>query len=217
MVAERAEIDLADFGRYLESMQDRIGNLDMTIPLKGAQIDTKADVKRNFVEGHTPEGDPWAPLAHSRANSKGADKPLRNKGLLMASIAAFGEGNIDDLTSTSMQVGTNLEYAELHQDGGTITPKGHPYLAIPATVEAGRYRSPRNFPRKLAFVKRKGHTPILIEEKAGRGKNNTGAKAILQYWLVASVTVPSRRFAGFSERLLTKIDARFLDYATKQV
>ncbi len=217
MVTERTEIALEDFSRYVDAMGGRLSGMDLTPALKASQVATKADVKRNFDEQHTPEGESWAPLAHPRVNSKGGDIPLRNKGLLMASIAAFGQGNIDQISSTQMQVGTNLAYADLQQRGGKITPKGHKYLAIPATPEAARYYSPRAFPRKLAFVQRKGRSPILIEPKEGRGKNNTGARSIVQYWLAASVTVPSRRFAGFSDRLLTTIDRIFVDFASKQV
>jgi phage gpG-like protein len=200
---------------WASGLSARVGQADFAVPMQKCLIATKSDVRDNFEGSHGPDGTPWAPLAHPRLRGTGA-KPLRDKGLLMASIAAFGQGHIESQSNMGFEVGTNRTGAAIHQYGGTIVPDGHPFLSIPATIEAARYASPRNFPRKLVYIPRKGRLPLLVEEKAGRGKSNRFAKSIVQYWLVTSVTIPARPYAGFSPGLLATIQTIHADYMVSQ-
>jgi phage gpG-like protein len=215
MVTETLNLTAAQLDTWVSGLSARVGQADYSVPMAKSLLATKHDVRDNFDGSHGPDGQPWAPLAHGRLALKKTgkpDKPLMNKGFLRASISAFGQGHIESQSSTGFEVGTNLKQAASMQYGDTIRPKGHPWLAIPATIEAARFASPRNFPRKLVYIPRKGRTPLLIEEKAGRGKNQTGARAIVQYWLVASVTIPARPYAGFSARLLEQIQTIHASY-----
>lgn len=69
-------------------------------------------------------------------------------GKLSASLA------IQILDETSVIVGSNLVYAAIQQLGGVVEPKGHKYLAIPATQALRRSGQwPRDFTQdELKFV-----------------------------------------------------------------
>ncbi len=109
------------------------GLTDFTVPLKRCMLLLVSETKRNFAEGHAPDGTPWLPLARPRANSKGGDLPLRNMGFLMASVTGAGNGHVESLTPTELTYGTNLEYAATHQYGATILmpEQSRPYPQTP--------------------------------------------------------------------------------------
>lgn len=188
-----------------------------------------SDVKKNFRGGHAPDGSPWVPLAHARPNSKGSDKPLRDTGILMNSIS--GKANKDGVT-----VGTNVEYAPLHQFGGIVRPVKAKFLAIPLTVEAKRAGSPRRFPsahfrfiptqtgwimlsaRTQAQRRRQAQRKIddALRLLEGGKKRRTKAKPVpmvAQFLLVPEVTVPARPFLGFSPKLIMRIQRALTDQA----
>lgn len=158
-----------------------------------------SDVKKNFAEGHAPDGTPWRPLAHGRPGRPAGAKPLRDTGVLLASIAGRA-------VDAGVAVGSNLAYARLHQEGGTVAPKRGKFLAIPLTKEARRAGSPRRFPRKLEPRIRKGGAAGVMGEV---GKDGRLAK--VHYALVKSVTVPARPFLGFSAGLLGRVDRLVID------
>lgn len=63
---------------------------------------------------------------------------------------------------------SNLIYAKIQNDGGTITPKSGKYLAVPlksANVPPGKW--PRHFPKEgpgaLHFIPRRGNSPLLAK------------------------------------------------------
>lgn len=116
-----------------------------------------SDVKKHLADSRSPDGRPFAPLAHGRIRG-GSAIPLRDRGFLLASInGRVGENGI--------AVGTNLEYAGIHNFGGTIVPKRTKFLAIPLTIEALRAGSPRRFPRPLSpRINKLGTGGVLIEE-----------------------------------------------------
>lgn len=182
-------------------------------PLKACKVLIQADAKENFAGSHTPEGQPWPPLAHPRPS--GGAVPLRDQGLLMASVVGQGSGHVEEITSYQLRLGTNLDRAAIHQHGGVIRPRNAKMLAIPLTREAARAGSPRSFPRPLGMVSRPGHPPLLVEEKAGTGKGQPGrggSRSVFQYVLVASVTIPARRFLGFSAKVVDRIQKVFAEF-----
>ena len=158
-----------------------------------------AESKKCFTESRSPEGKPWIPLRHPRVRGGGGQKPLYNHGLLMGSITAAVQD--DQLIQSS-----NLEYASLHQFGGTITPKKGKYLAIPLTRQAVTAGRPRNFPTVLVFLK--GPRGAALVERGLKGKPNIG-----HYALVTSVTVPARPFLGFSIDFMHVVDDLLLSLA----
>lgn len=58
------------------------------------------------------------------------------------------------LDEASVFVGSNLVYAAIQHEGGTVRPKGHPYLAIPAQASLRRGAIwPRDLPRdRMRFI-----------------------------------------------------------------
>jgi phage virion morphogenesis protein len=159
------------------------------------------DVRTNFQEQHAPDGTPWVPLAHGRPGQPAGAIPLRDNGLLMASITGRAVEN-------GVVVGTNLRYAPLHQYGGVVRPKKGKFLAIPLTREAKRAGSPRNYRGRLApRINKARQTGVLIDV----------ASDVAQYALVKEVTVPARPFLGFSPGLIQRIEALLVDTATQAV
>ena len=168
-IAGLSKVNFAPVGRVMEQM-------------------AISDTKRRFNAGITPEGRAWMPLRHSRVSSKGADKPLRDFGLLMASVRAKA-------TQHDLTVSSNLIYAGLHQFGGRVVPKKGKWLTIPATKEAKRAGGAGRFPRQL-------HPRINKNKTAGVLIEVNGDQEILQYYLVKEVVIPARPFLGFSKQLI---------------
>jgi len=79
-----------------------------------------------------------------------------------------------------VEIGTNLEYAAIHEFGGTITPKEKQFLAIPLTPEARQYVSPTLYPEKLRAVFAGGGSGVLVD-----------AAGEAQYALTKSATIPA--------------------------
>lgn len=210
-------------------------------PLKTCRGLIIESVRDNFQGSHDPDGSPWKPLGHERP--AGGDKPLSNTGLLKGSVTGGGSGHVEELSETSLVMGTNLDRAAIHQWGGVIRPRNAKMLAIPLTKEAARHTSPRNFPRPLGLVTRPGHPAFLVEQTLGRRKRKgkgligpllpgeerpgvevvgpqelgRGAKTIWQYLLLSSVRIPARQFLGFGSKLIDQIGKVFGDWMGGQL
>lgn len=187
-----------------------------------------SDVRKNFQEGHAPDGRPWKPLAHGRAGQGGGALPLRDNGVLLASITGKAIGN-------GIAVGTNVVYAALHQFGGVVRPKKAKFLAIPLTKEAKRAGSPRKFPGnpKWRFIPTKTGGWVMLaappsqqraanrrtiadalatlEGRTRRRNKKPAPVAIAQYVLVSEVTVPARPFLGFSDSFIDRVGQLLTD------
>lgn len=109
-----------DGGAEINAALGRLGALmgDMT-PLMRQFVGIMADaVEDNFDREQTPDGHPWEPLKPDTIKARESrgywpGKILQQRGQLAASIAReFG--------SNYAAVGTNLEYAAIHQFGGDI-------------------------------------------------------------------------------------------------
>lgn len=88
------------------------GELAPVLAAIGRQV--KTNVELGFVGGRDPYGRPWAALRARQG------QPLRDTGRLMGSIDYR-------VSSDSVEIGTNVRYAPLHQFGGTVeakTPRG---------------------------------------------------------------------------------------------
>ena len=172
----------------------------LEIVLRAGAIMAASDVRNNFAKSVSPEGVPWRRLAYPRINSKGDDKPLRDTGILMASVYGRSDGN-------SITVGTNLIYAALHQFGGVVRPVKAKWLAIPLTKEAKRAGSARRFPNPLRCV---------ISKTSGKGVLLDTDDEV-QYALVKEVKVPARPFLGFSPTFLERMERLLMDEIAKGV
>lgn len=81
-------------------------------------------------------------------------------------------------------VGTDVEYAAIHEYGGVITPKNAKYLAIPLTEAARAHAGgPRSYPGQLTPRFNKGSAGSLVDEQG-----------VAQFALVRSVTIPARPY-----------------------
>jgi len=162
--------------------------------------------KADMARGVSPDGTRYAPLRRPRPDGSGT--PLRDKGLLMASVGA-------KLTAKELILTASHPAANVHQYGATIRPATAKMLALPLTAEAKRIGSPRknNFPRPLfVYHARSGRSLFLAE--------STGGKLTLQYLLKSEVRVPARPYLGFSKATLEKMGRvvadRALDWVTRR-
>lgn len=113
-------VALEDLAPWLRGLGDRLARLSWERPLRAIAVLLSADAKRNFEQGAGPDGAPWLPLKKPRANSKGGDKPLRDSGILMGSLAGRGLHHVERVTGSSLEWGTNADYAGLMNYGGTV-------------------------------------------------------------------------------------------------
>jgi phage gpG-like protein len=170
--------------------------INLTPLVKTVALIGVAGVKDNFARGSSPDGVGWRPLAHRRPSGPG--KPLRDTGILMNAVTSAISGNI-------ATIGNNRPQAALQHFGGIVRPRRGKYLAIPATREAKR-QSARRFPQPLSFRgKPGGASGVLIDEKG-----------TVQYYLVRSVTIPARPWAGLSETWLKRCDQAALEFLQKK-
>ncbi len=165
------EMSLEQFAARCNGSAAALASLDLSREMKVIAIMARADMVENFQGSHGPDGTPWPPLARPRANSKGADKPLLDTGILQASVtAAAGKGHVETITARSMKTGSNLDYAAVHQYGHTFLrpekTRGKPWVFSGANGQ-------------IVFTRR-----IRAHQQ----------------------TVPPRPFAGWSARLLAKVD-----------
>lgn len=207
MAGVREEVTLDQFAQFAQRVGIRTVGVDFRPFLKQAQFAIANDTKKNFDQGSAPDGTPWAGLARTRV--RGAGKPLRDRGLLMAAATAQHptDGGIRRMSSDTLEFGVNLEYGATHQYGATIRPKLGQFLAIPATIDALRQPA-RNFPGDLiAIIGKSGRGGVLVEKKN---------RSQVHYYLTRQVTIPARPFLGFGDRLLETLDALILDFAEKR-
>jgi hypothetical protein len=157
------------------------------------------DMAQGVREGTAPDGNPFAPLAHSRPGGTGAG-PLFDTGYMAATLEG-GPDHVEYTTREGFVVGSRALGLRLMQDGGWVLPKRTTFLAIPATAEAKAAGSPLNFPRKLEpRIGVKGG--VLIEPGI------MGSVGVVQYYLSRGVYVPGRKPVGISDRAMKRVIAR---------
>ncbi len=112
----RVEIILSSFPD-LEKYKEHYTDFTPLLEELGIQAE------RLWVQIFGKEGDPkWAPLAETtlrrrRQEGKGA-KILRDEGTLFKALTSrHGAGSVYKITPVSLEIGTNLSYAAVHQHG----------------------------------------------------------------------------------------------------
>jgi phage gpG-like protein len=112
--------------RKLLRFEDHVGDLE---PAFEALADDFLSIEtRQFSsEGGFASGG-WAPLADSTVQRRGSAHPiLDDHGDLRASLTdAAAKGAIRDITSDSLFVGTDIDYAQYHQTGTARMPRRRP-------------------------------------------------------------------------------------------
>lgn len=193
--------------RFSDTIKAAADKIDWKPLLKAIRLDVIAETRTNFDRGGGPDGKTWAPLKYPRPGSKGGDLPLRDFGVLAASVTSPGSpGNIDDQGEKRIEWGTNLDYARIHAIGGIITPKIAKFLAIPATRDAQRTGSPRNWP-----------DGSLVFEWKRNGGVAKDLKGEIQYYFARSVTIPARPYLGIADDKGKEYAEWAADHAAEEV
>jgi len=195
------EVSLVALSEYLGNAVRQLSQPQLAPALKFIEIATRSEHLRRFNESKSPDGIPWAPLAHRRVNSKGGDKPLLDTGTLRASIVVRA-------TSEQVVVSSAHVSAGVHQFGATIVPKRAKFLTIPLTKEARYAGSPRRFKRPLSPRINKARTKGVMGEQVG-------TRFIPHFALVKQVVVPARPFLGFSKELIATIEEALTDVVSR--
>lgn len=210
--------------QQIEGWAARLGQVkfDFRNALDLCLISIISTVKGRFAGSHGPGGLAWPPLKRPRPNSKGTDRPLRDKNLLMGSLTSRqAPGHYEQITDSRLEYGSNMEYAGTHQYGATITPKTSKYLAIPISKQAYNVGRPRNWNgselKFRPFKNRGGKAAgVLYEKKTKQQRGGVTLKsAVGHYLLVTSVTVPARPFLGWDDDLLDDVGQILAEQAAK--
>lgn len=136
-------VRLVDLAQYLGTLGAAYSpaKLDMTRPLRPVSVYLASQAKMNFDRASTPDGAPWPPLKRQRPRNKRAakagkrkgkhsgQKPLRDSGILMASMSARAAtaGAVRAITGgagrANLEQGSNVDYGGYHQFGTRHIPK----------------------------------------------------------------------------------------------
>jgi phage virion morphogenesis protein len=117
-------VSLAGLQAELQQLGIDPATVDFSRGLRAAAVYLASMSKRNFAGSHEPDGAPWPPLKNpSRRPGGRSARPLVDKGILMASVSASGGGGaVRDVTTRSLEFGTNVSYAGFHQYGTRTIP-----------------------------------------------------------------------------------------------
>jgi phage virion morphogenesis protein len=132
MVKNGISINWGGLQDSLHKAAANIGNtkqlmLEIGMAMKGRTV-------RRFHAGVSPEGEAWKEIQYTRKDTKGRPrkgkaKPLLDTGRLRNSISV-------NASVTEVHVGSNVEYARIHQLGGQagrgkkVTIPARPYLGL---------------------------------------------------------------------------------------
>ena len=140
------ELDLKDFAPWLGELAARAAKDDGVRLLKAVALMLEGASKDCFDQARGPDGSPWPPIrprprtpAMGKADPKKGekDRPLRDTGILAASMTAFAPHHIEEVSPTTLVWGTSVDYALPLNDGATINVperhrgKGEKPFAIP--------------------------------------------------------------------------------------
>ncbi len=108
---------------------------DFTVPLQRMGQRLVRSTAENFKNEQSPEGEDWKPLAgitkalRRRGKKDGEPKILQDSNRLRNSVTSQVTMNID---KTSLEFGTNVEYAKTHQFGGPFATAYTKTIQVPA-------------------------------------------------------------------------------------
>jgi hypothetical protein len=123
---------------------------------------------------------------------------------------SFRERLVDEGGVFGAESYSELVYARIQEEGGTILPRTRKSLAVPlpfAKVAPGKW--PRHFPQEgpqaLHFIPRKGRAPLLAQVKKNAKGETVSVKPI--FVLLKRVTVkPQRYIAATSARIAPEVE-----------
>jgi phage gpG-like protein len=129
-MAATLELTLDELAAWLHERGQALPRLSFRGAWPAVSLYLASEAMQCFHGGHSPDGVPWLPLVRPSAKRGGASaKPLRNTDHLMASVAAKGDGHLENGSDTSFVWGTNVSYAPYHQFGTGRIP-ARPFLGV---------------------------------------------------------------------------------------
>lgn len=205
------QLPIAALPGWLEAANARLGGMSFADPLRRQCAESvRSFTKQNFSRGRGPSGETWAPLKMPRP--RGGQKPLRDTGLLMASVTAkAAKGAIERVTDSTLIVGTNLDRAAIHQYGGILRPRKGRAIAVPLTRQAVTAGSPRRMPG-LVLVWPRGRATGWLQTPA------VGRRPAVRHWLLkSSVMIPPRPFLGWNNEMAEEQAAIIGEWAEREL
>ena len=111
----------------------------------------------------------------------------------IGSIVKDTGNQLEGIIGSGARQGNRLPYADIHETGGTITPKNVQWLTIPLRAALTPSGMPRGRARDFEntfFAYSKAGNLILFQRK--------GKKAVALFLLKKSVTIPARRYMSIT-------------------
>lgn len=112
----KIELKGANLKRILAQLA--ASSADLTRPMRDVGEYLLRETMERFQNEKDPDGNKWKPLAPATIAAKGNANILSQSGRLLRSI-------LYRPYRTGVEIGTNLEYAAIHQFGGTIKREAH--------------------------------------------------------------------------------------------
>lgn len=170
------------FRKYLNKISSTKAFNDLKVDIKSYLIrSTVKKIQTGNIRGNKT-------LSPVTIANKGSSKVLQDTGRLMRSIRGY-------VGRKSVYVGSNLKYAAIHNQRGTIKPVKAKHLYIPAFREVNsRYGANTNgVAAAMSRMKKDGwslwHTP-----RAVLGKRKQDTKARVVFFKKKSVDIPKREY-----------------------
>lgn len=131
--AGQKSISMGELAPWLMDMSVRgLEDMPWDTIFKVLALVLERETKKNFDDGatgHAPDGTPWLPLKNPRDRPRdrrarkgdgNSQRPLRDSGILMASLTGSGENHVERVEDRRLTWGTNVDYAGVHQNGAEI-------------------------------------------------------------------------------------------------
>jgi len=179
-MASNVTIDDRAFKQHQAERIARARDLTPVMQVIQQKIMTETDM--NFRREQSPEGIGWE---KSERAKKQNGKTLQHKGILRASISTGRKFNINKVDKQSVQVGTNLPYAPIHQYGGSINRNAQSRYVNFKISKSGNWR----------FAKKK---------KANFQRGVT--------YKAYTISMPQRRFIGITPKMSKEFNERITRY-----
>lgn len=212
-------------GHAVQIGHDATPLMEMAGELAKRQVIRNIDQQRDPITGKNWEGRKRVSLL---SRKDGGGKTLYDTGRLARSIVSSPV----IVTNNSAEIGSNLPYAPIHQNGGTITAKKSKYLTIPVSIEAKRAGSARRFINQAksrgedpTFLRGRGGTLVIVhyvgrkKKSKGKGKRRvleSAGEMKIAFVLKRSIRIPQRRFFGIGGREQVEIVELTFDYFMRE-
>ena len=115
-------LDLTQFAAWANGVASRVQVMNWAPALKQCKVLLSAKTKENFAQWKSPDGTRWLGLKRPRKRGRTREKPLRDRGILMASVTSQGPGHLEKVGANEMVYGTIIHYASYHQYGTKTIP-----------------------------------------------------------------------------------------------